>query len=142
MKRANTEVYEQIRKVKQDLERKSKSLRDVETKSKVRETKAVERLTHKHARDVALAVDAATRATQMQLKKVHLAPRLPELLILMLTVCLVVQKARSESSSKSTSRQGPGNRSYINFSFCGSNQKKRWHGVFIKEGLRRVVLVP
>ncbi len=76
--------------VKKDLERKSKSLRDVETKSKVRETKAVERLTHKHARDVALAVDAATSATQMQLKKVHLAPRSPELLILMLTVCLVV----------------------------------------------------
>ena len=90
MKRANTEVYEQIRKVKKDLVRKSKSLRDVETKSKVRETKAVERLTHKHARDVALAVDAATSATKMQLKKVRLAPRSPELSILMETVCLSV----------------------------------------------------
>jgi hypothetical protein len=90
MKRANTEVYEQIRKVKKDLVRKSKSLRDVETKSKVRETKAVERLKHKHARDVALAVDAATSATQMQLKKVRLAPRSPELFILMETVCLSV----------------------------------------------------
>ena len=140
MKRANTEVYDQIRKVKKDLVRRSKSLREVESKSKARETKAAERLTHKHARDVALAVDAATSATQMELKKVHLPPRFPELVILMLTVCLEVQKARSESSSKS--RQGPGNRSYINFALCGSNQKKRWDGVYIKEGLMRVVLVP
>ena len=146
MKRANTEVYDQIRKVKKDLVRKSKSLREVENKSKARETKAVERLTHKHARDVALAVDAATSATQMELKKVHLPPRFLmqivclELVILMQIVCLEVQTARSESSSKS--RQGPGNRSYINFALCGSNQKKRWHGVYIKEGLTRVVLVP
>jgi hypothetical protein len=66
-----------MRKVKKDLKRKAKCLREVETKSKVRETKVVERLTHKHARDVALAVDAATSATQMELKKVHLAAPLP-----------------------------------------------------------------
>lgn len=77
MKRANTEVYDQFTKVKKDLKRKANCLREVETKSKVRETKAVERLTQKHERDVALAVDAATIATQMELKKVHLATPLP-----------------------------------------------------------------
>ena len=77
MKRANTEVYDQFTKVKKDLKRKAKCLREVETKSKVRETKTFERLTQKHERDVALAVDAATIATEMELKKVHLPAPLP-----------------------------------------------------------------
>jgi hypothetical protein len=76
MKRANTEVYEQFRKVKKDVARKSKSLREVQVKSKERKQKAVDRLTHKYEREVELAVDAATRATKTELKTVHLTQRI------------------------------------------------------------------
>ena len=62
MKRANTEVYDQFTKVKKDLKRKAKCLREVETKSKVRKTKAFERLTQKHERDVAVLHDVVAHS--------------------------------------------------------------------------------
>ena len=70
MKRANSEVYDKLGKVRKEVVRKSNSLRNEAVKSKAKQDKAVDRVRQKYERAVVLAVDAATSATKFEIKQV------------------------------------------------------------------------
>ncbi len=70
MKRANSEVYDKLGKVRKEVVRKSNSLRSEAVKSKAKQDKAVDRVRQKYERAVVLAVDAATSATTFEIKQV------------------------------------------------------------------------
>jgi RNA polymerase-binding transcription factor DksA len=70
MKRANSEVYDKLGKVRKEVVRKSNSLRNEAVKSKAKQDKAVDRVRQKYERAVVLAVDAATSATTFEIKQV------------------------------------------------------------------------
>ncbi len=70
MKRANLEVYDKLGKVQKEVVRKSNSLRNEAVKSKAKQDKAVDRVRQKYERAVVFAVDAATSATQFEIKQV------------------------------------------------------------------------